>query len=96
VSKIFTTADLQQNMEVLYPDVEDDRKHEHYEHPMTAVGIVLLSAALLETVKASSLARFTLYSCHFISAINLNMQNNKLWVDGRYDSSAWPTPERNT
>jgi hypothetical protein len=42
--KLFTGRDLLLVMQFLYPDVDDDQ--EPYEHPMTAVGVVLLSAAL--------------------------------------------------
>ena len=82
--------DLHQVMRMLYPDVEDGRDDDlACEHPLTAIGVVLLSAAVLETVDAGRLTRFTRYSRHFISAINLNMQNNKLWAGGHYDTSAW-------
>jgi len=60
---------------------------------MTAVGIVLLSAALLGTIKASDLMIFTGYSSQFISAITLNMRNNNLWIGGRYDHCIWLSQE---
>src|SRR2546427_12550063 len=52
---------------------------------MTAVGLILLSAALLQTIEPRELRLFTGYSREFISAIGLNMQNNKLWTEGRYE-----------
>ena len=94
MSKIFTVVDLLSIMQLLYPEVEDDRDDDaNYEHPMTAVGVVLLSAAFLGTTKAKELVLFTGYSRHFISAITLNMQNNKLWNDGVYDCSEWLSPD---
>jgi len=90
MGKLFTGKDLLLVMQFLYPDVDDDL--EHYEHPMTAVGVVLLSAALVGTTKVKELARFTGYSRHFISAIVTNMQNNRLWIDG-YDCSSWLSPD---
>jgi hypothetical protein len=96
MSKELCASDLRQIMRVLYPDVEDGRDDDlAYEHPLTAIGVVLLSAAFLETVDAGSLSRFTRYSGHLISAINLNMQNNKLWTEGHYDTSAWLSPDGN-
>jgi hypothetical protein len=45
MSKLFTLADLRLVMQFLYPDVEHDMDDkENYEHPMTAVGLVLLAA----------------------------------------------------
>lgn len=73
-------------MHAMYPDVENGRIDKaSYEHPMTAVGIVLLSAAFLGTTAGSQLMAFTGYSGPFASAIALNMLNNRLWIDGRYD-----------
>jgi hypothetical protein len=90
VGKLFTIADLLCVMQFLYPEVEDERDDdENYEHPMTGVGLVLLSAALLETIEPGQLILFTGYSREFVSSIGLNMQNNKLWIDGRYDVSSW-------
>ena len=90
MGKVLSVADLRSIMQGMYPEVEDDRgNNEPYEHPMTAVGLVLLSAAILGTSKPSKLAVFTGYSRSFISAITLNMQNNRLWIDGRYDTSTW-------
>ncbi len=90
MGKLFTGRDLLLVMQFLYPDVDDDQ--EPYEHPMTAVGVVLLSAALVGTTKVNGLSRFTGYSRHFISAIVTNMQNNKLWIEG-YDCSRWLSPD---
>jgi len=39
------------------------------------------------------LRRFTGYSREFISAIGLNMQNNKWWIEGQYDTSTWLSAE---
>ena len=90
MDKVLCIADLWSVMHSMYPDVEDGREDdENYEHPMTATGMVLLSAALLRTIGLKELLLFTGYGREFISAIGLNMQNNKLWTDGRYDTSTW-------
>jgi hypothetical protein len=90
MSRTLTAKDLFGMMHSIYPGIEDGRDdHDTFEHPLTAVGVVLLSAALLETIDPSFLGAFTYYSREFISAITLNMQNNKLWIEGRYDTSDW-------
>ena len=59
------------------------------DHPIDAVQVVLLSAAILETIDVVRLASFTRYSREFVSAIALNMKNNHLWIDGHYRCSEW-------
>jgi hypothetical protein len=50
VDKLFTVADLRQILQTVYPEVDDDRDEASgYDHPMAAVGLVLLSAAIIET-----------------------------------------------
>src|ERR1039457_189130 len=46
-----------------------------------------MSAVMLATTEATKLSQFTGYSRPFISAITSNMENNRLWVDGQYDTS---------
>jgi hypothetical protein len=90
MDKVLKVADLRPILQVMYAEVEDERDdNENYEHPMTAVGLVLLSAVIMGTTDATKLALFTCYSRYFISAITLNMDNNQLWVDGVYDASTW-------
>ena len=90
MSKLLAVNDLRPIMQALFPDDEDGREvNKNYEHPMTAVGLVLMSAAIIGTTKAARLIFFTGYSRSFISAITFNMQNNQLWVGGRYDASTW-------
>ena len=84
-----TVADLRLIMHALFPEVDDRADPENAEHPMTAVGLVLLSAAVIDTTEATKLALFTGYRHRFISAITFNMQNNRLWVDGQYDATEW-------
>lgn len=87
---LFTLATLRPLMQAMFPEVEDERDdNETYEHPMTAVGLVLLSAAIMGTSETGKLRRFTGYSSSFIAAITLNMQNNELWIDGKYDATTW-------
>jgi len=73
--------DIRVKFNLKYPDANDPPEHEH---PMVAVGIVLLSSAILGTANIEKLVKFTGYSRPFISAIAFNMENNKLWVDGQY------------
>jgi len=73
----------------MFPEVEDDQDDElPYEHPMIAVGVVLLSAAWLGAVE-TKLIESTGYSSWFIVGISVNVRNNGLWVRERYDSSEW-------
>ena len=68
MDKAFSAADLRPMMQAMYPEVEDDRDDgETYEHPMTAVGMVLLSAAFLQSIEPRELLLFTSYSREFIS-----------------------------
>ena len=87
MSRLLTLADVRPLMSEMFPDVDDE--NQRYEHPMTAVGIVLLSAVFLESIDMKRLATFTGFSLAFIGAIALNMVNNRLWRAGRYDYSAW-------
>ncbi len=66
MSRLLTAKDLFAMMHSIYPDIEDGRDdHDTFEHPLTAVGVVLLSAALLETIDSSFLGAFTHYSREF-------------------------------
>jgi hypothetical protein len=48
----------------MYPGIEDARDdHDTFEQPLTGVRLVLLSAALLETIDPSFLRAFTNYGC---------------------------------
>lgn len=76
--------DIKQLMYAEYGDSEED-----VTHPMTQVGIVLLSAAVLDTTEAAALRKFTMCSRDVISAITFNMQNNGLWTNRGYDCSSW-------
>ena len=77
MSKAFSVTDLPQVIDALYPGIEGGREDtKPYLHPMTAVGIVLLTAALLETINQRKLVKLTTYTSRFISAIALNMANN--------------------
>lgn len=85
--------DIRVKFNLKYPDANDPPEHEH---PMVAVGIVLLSSAILGTANIEKLVKFTGYSRPFISAIAFNMENNKLWVDGQYGEDQygrWFSPD---
>jgi len=86
MDKVVTIAVLRTLMNVMFPDVDDG---EDDENVLTAVGIVLLSAAIIGSTDATKLISFNGYSLPFISAITINEQNNQLWVDSRYDASTW-------
>lgn len=77
-----------------YPHVDNDDfsvQHSGYvhEHPMTAIGVVLISSIALGTIDIGQLSEFTKYSCRFIKAISRNMENSGLWKDGKYDCARW-------
>ena len=85
--------DIRRKFNLKYPDPEDQPGHEH---PMDAVGIVLLSSAILGTANIETLVKFTGYSRRFISAIAFNMKNNNLWVDSQYGEDqygSWFSPD---
>ncbi len=73
MSKLLTVADLQTTLQTVHPELEDDRDNDGYDHPLAAVGLVLLSAAIIGTFETRELVLFTGYSRQFISAIRLNM-----------------------
>jgi hypothetical protein len=60
---------------------------------MRPFGLALLSAAIMGTADARDLMLFTGYSRQFFAAITLNMENNQLWVGGRYVASTWLSPD---
>ena len=84
-------AHIRASFNTLYPEVNDPP---HVEHPMTAVGVVLLYAVIRGTTDINTVVRATGYSLEFISAIAFNMQNNDLWVGGNYEkTSSWLSSE---
>jgi hypothetical protein len=82
----YTPDSLRQFMRSRYPGVEDEGDDEH---PLTAIGVVLLSAVILGTTDTEELIRFTGYSREFVSAIAVNMEDNRAWWNGRYDLVGW-------
>jgi len=78
--------DIRAKLNAIYPGVNEPPENEH---PMIAVGIVLLSAVILETTDVRRLAKFTGYISAFVSAIAANMRHNKLWENGRYNEEHW-------
>lgn len=65
----------------------------HILHALIQMGALLFGAAFLNTTDLVTLIRFTGYSPNFVSAVGFNMANNKLWRDGRYDTSSWLRPD---
>ncbi len=66
----------------IYPDIGVDC-------PYFALEVVLFSAAVLQNTDTDALSHFTGCSRDFVGAIGWNMENNKLWADGKYDCSKW-------
>ena len=89
-----TIQEVQAAMKAHYPnDYYDEVALRRFgsiqERSMIALGIVLVSSLVLETTDVSRLASFTTYSRRFIAAVARNMENSRLWKDGKYDCSAW-------
>lgn len=75
-----------------FPDLNELLEEEH---PMTAVGVVLASAAVMATTDIEELVDFTGYSESFISAIAFNMKWNEIWSGNQYHAielSRWFSP----
>src|SRR5215469_4538292 len=79
-----TGDNLRELMTTMYPDVDDGS-----EHPMTAVGTVLLAAGIFGITDEEALVRLTGYPRPFIVAIIFNLQGNRVWTSGSYDCSEW-------
>lgn len=78
--------DIRLKFNIKYPDVNDPPGTEH---PMVAVGIVLVSSAILGTGEIEKLVKFTGYTREFVSAIAFYMQNNNLWVNDQFQESQY-------
>ena len=83
------TAVTADNLENLTHVRFDGPGEDDTDHPMTAVGVVLLAAGPLGITDPQHLSQFTGYEQDFVSAIIFNLQNNKLWAEGHYDYSGW-------
>ena len=81
---ILTAGNLRQLMTTMYPDNDSNS-----EHPMDAVGTVLLAAAILGIIEEEALVRFTGYPKPFIGAILFNLRGNRVLNNGSYDCSEW-------
>lgn len=83
------TADhVRQLMRTMNPGVDAGS-----EHPMTAVGTVLLAAAMARVADEGALVSFTGYPRPFIAAILFNLQGNRVLDNGSYDCSEWLSSE---
>jgi hypothetical protein len=94
-----TLAEIRSAFTARYPDVDDDQCSIAFsgfvhEHPMTAIGVVLISSVWLDTTDVDQLAGFTKYSKMFIRAISVNMKNSHLWNDAKYDCAGWSCGNR--
>jgi hypothetical protein len=65
-----------------YPDMGTDS-------PFVAVAVVVFSAGTPQKTTVRDLSDFTGCTRNFVDAIAQNMQNNALWVGGKYDCSNW-------
>jgi len=91
---VTTAEDIRSAFKARYPDVDDDQfSIEHsgfiHENPMTAIGVVLISSVLLGTTDIDWLTEFTKYSKWFVRTISVNMENSRLWKNGKYDCAGW-------
>jgi len=89
-----TAEEIRKALRQIYPDVDDDEfsmKHSGFvhEHPMTAIAVVLISSIVLGTTEVNKLSEYTGYSKRFIRTIAWNMENNRLWEDGKYKCASW-------
>lgn len=75
---------LRELMRAMYPEVDDGS-----DHPMTAVGVVLLAAGIFGITDEDALVRLTGYPKAFIFAVHYNLRENGVWENGSYDCSGW-------
>jgi hypothetical protein len=71
--------EIREALEKSYPDVTDlEFSIEHsgsaHEHPLIAIGVLLISSIVLETTAPAKLAEFTRYSERFMRAVARNME----------------------
>ena len=101
---MITAAEIRDALERRYPDVTDpDFNLQHsgvvHEHPLIAIGVVLISSNILATTDPVRLVEYTRYSKRFVRAIAANMEISGLWRNDKYDCSDWecsqllPSPE---
>jgi hypothetical protein len=81
-----SAEDLRLLMKTMFPDPDIDG---HSEHPLDAIGVVLLAAGIFIITDPEALARLTGYPRAFISAILFNLHGNKAFANGFYDCSDW-------
>jgi hypothetical protein len=91
---MITAKEIRQALEKCYPDVTDlEFSIEHsgfaHEHPLIAIGVLLISSVVLETTDPAKLVRFTRYSERFVRAVACNMEISGLWANDKYDASSW-------
>jgi hypothetical protein len=72
-----TLEEIRTAFDVRYPGVEDDQfsiecSGFSHEHPLTAIGVVLISSIVLGTSDVNRLAEFTRYDKRFLRAISAN------------------------
>ena len=90
--------EIREALEKSYPNVTDlEFSIEHsgsaHEHPLIAIGVLLISSIVLETTAPAKLAEFTRYSERFMRAVARNMEISGLWANDRYDCWSWSRGE---
>jgi hypothetical protein len=91
---MLTATEIRDALQERYPEVTDPEFNlEHsglaHEHPLIAIGVVLISSVVLGTTDPVSLVEYTSYSERFVRAVAANMQISGLWRDDKYDCSDW-------
>ena len=89
-----TAEEIRKTLKQIYPDVDDDAFSIEpsgfvHEHPLIAIGVVLISSIVLGTTDPAKLVRFTKYSRRFVCGVATNMENSRLWKYDKYDRSSW-------
>jgi hypothetical protein len=87
-------AEIRDALERRYPEVTDpefnlEQSGVAHEHPLIAIGVVLISSIALATTDPVRLAEYTRYSERFVRAVAANMEISGLWRDDKYDCSDW-------
>ena len=101
---MMTAKEIRDALESRYLDVTDSefniaQSGFAHEHPLIAIGVVLISSIVLGTTDPEELAGFTRYSKRFVCCVAANMENSGLWKHNKYDFLDWhcgelmPPPE---
>jgi hypothetical protein len=67
---------IRQMLNARFPELDNAPEREH---PLIAIGVVLVTAVILGSTDLRHLSTLTGYSCRFISAVSSNMRRSGLW-----------------